>query len=68
MRTLDAEEAVANAVAGLAISITAVHLVWPLMGWPVTAQQSLGVSALFFVLSSARSYALRRLFRRFERK
>lgn len=63
---LDTAEAIANASLGLLISITAVHLVWPLMGWPVTGGQSVTVAALFFALSTARSYALRRVFRRMD--
>lgn len=64
MMRLDATEAVTNAVVGLAVSVAAVHALWPLFGWPVTAGQSIGVSALFFALSTLRAFALRRLFRR----
>jgi hypothetical protein len=61
---LDAAEAVANAFVGLALSVAAVQLLWPLFGWPVTAGQSVAVSAIFFALSVARGYVLRRVFRR----
>jgi hypothetical protein len=60
---LDAIEAVTNATIGLAVSVLAVWLVWPLFGWTVTAQSSLAVTALFWGLSAARSYVVRRLFR-----
>lgn len=63
MIRLDAIEAVTNAAVGLAVSIAAVHAVWPLMGWPVTGGQSLAVSLLFFALSTARAFVLRRVFR-----
>ena len=63
-RRIDAAEAIANALVGLVVSVAAVHAVWPLMGWSVTGAQSIGVSALFFALSVARAYVLRRLFRR----
>lgn len=66
--TLDAVEALANAAGGLAVSVAAVHLAWPLFGWDVTGLQSLAVSALFFALSTARSYALRRAFRAIEQR
>mgnify|MGYP005864200969 CR=1 FL=1 len=63
-RRLDAMEAVANAVAGLVISAAAVQIVWPMFGWQASAEQSAAVAALFFALSTARSYVLRRIFRR----
>lgn len=63
-RRIDTAEAIANAVSGLAISVATVHLVWPVMGWPVTAGQSVAVSAIFFCLSIGRAYVLRRVFRR----
>ena len=63
-RRIDTLEAACNAAVGLGVSIAAVHLVWPLMGWPVTGGQSVAVSLLFFALSTGRAYLLRRLFRR----
>ena len=63
-RRLDGMEAAANAVTGLAISATAVKLLWPLFGWQSTIEQSSMVAAVFFFLSTARSYVLRRIFRR----
>ena len=65
-RRRDRAEAVANAALGLCISYAAVRLLWPLFGWPVTNGQGWAVTAIFFGLSLARSYALRRLFRAME--
>lgn len=63
-RRLDRFEALANAVAGIVLSMIAVHLLWPLFGWQASHSQAAGVTAVFFALSIARSYVLRRLFRR----
>ena len=65
-RRIDGMEAAANAVAGLAISAIAVQVLWPLFGWQATIEQSSMVAAVFFVLSTARSYVLRRIFRRMQ--
>ena len=65
-RRLDGMESAANAIAGLAISATAVQLLWPLFGWQTSPTQSSMVAAVFFVLSTARIYALRRIFRRMQ--
>ena len=52
-------EVLANAVVGLAVSWAAT---WAVLGFsPV---QSVGVTAMFFALSTARQFVLRRLFRR----
>ncbi len=55
----DAAEAMANAVIGLAVSWAATFFV---LGY--TAAGSAAVTAMFFSLSFARSWALRALFRR----
>jgi hypothetical protein len=55
----DAVEAMANAVIGLAVSWAATFFV---LGY--TAAGSVAVTAMFFSLSFARSWALRALFRR----
>ena len=65
-RGRDRAEAIANAALGLVISYAAVRLVWPLFGWPVTRGQGVVVTAIFFGLSVARSYVLRRVFRLME--
>lgn len=57
--TLDAAEALTNAIIGLALSWSVTH--W-LLGFSPSA--SAGITALFFALSFARAFVLRRLFRR----
>ena len=64
-KALDAAEGLANATIGLGLSVLAVQAAWPLFGWEATLSQSLAVTALFWALSVARTYALRRVFRRF---
>mgnify|MGYP000979639205 FL=1 len=57
--TRDLAEVLANAIVGLAVSWAAT---WAVLGFsPV---QSVGVTAMFFALSTARQFVLRRLFRR----
>lgn len=56
---LDAAEAIANALIGLVVSWAAT---WAVLGF--TAAQSIGVTAMFFALSTTRQFVLRRLFRR----
>lgn len=61
---MDSLEAFANATLGVAVSIAAVNVFWPLFGWPVTASQSVQVTALFWGLSFGRAWVLRKIFRR----
>ena len=57
--THDLAEVLANAIVGLAVSWAAT---WAVLGFsPV---QSVGVTAMFFALSTTRQFVLRRLFRR----
>ena len=56
---LDAAEALANVAIGLVVSWAAT---WAVLGF--SPAQSVGVTALFFGLSTARQFVLRRLFRR----
>lgn len=63
MKRRDGTEAVVNAAVGLAVSWGAVEALRALGVWNTHA---LAVAAVFFVLSVARSYALRRVFRRGE--
>jgi len=57
--THDLAEVLANAIVGLAVSWAAT---WAVLGFsPV---QSVGVTAMFFALSTARQFVPRRLFRR----
>jgi hypothetical protein len=56
----DAAEALANAIIGLAVSWAATFFV---LGY--SAAGSAGVTAMFFVLSFARSWIIRAAFRRY---
>lgn len=55
---LDVLEAFTNASIGLLVSVL---LTWLWLGF--TPMQSVGITAAFFAVSTARSYAIRRLFR-----
>lgn len=57
--THDLAEVLANAIVGLAVSWAAT---WAVLGF--SPAQSVGVTAMFFALSTARQFVLRRLFRR----
>ena len=57
-------ESVLNVLVGFIISVIATLIVLPLFGFAVTGGQSIVISAVFTVLSIARSYFLRRLFER----
>ena len=57
--THDLAEVLANAIVGLAVSWAAT---WAVLGF--SPGQSVGVTAMFFALSTARQFVLRRLFRR----
>lgn len=59
--THDLAEVLANAIVGLSVSWAAT---WAVLGYSPT--QSVGVTAMFFALSTARQFVLRRLFRRLE--
>lgn len=63
---MDALEAVTNACVGLAVSFLAVRYVFPLWGWEVTHAQAVGVTGMFWALSAARTYVLRKVFRGLE--
>jgi hypothetical protein len=61
----DATEAFCNAAVGLLVSWAATFYVLPpLFGIHPSAAQSAGITALFFGLSFARSWAIRATFRR----
>lgn len=57
---MDVAEAATNAIVGLLVSWVAT---WGVLGY--SPAQSVGVVLMFTGLSFARSYALRRLFRRY---
>lgn len=55
---MDAAEAITNSFIGLVVSVV---LTWLWLGF--TPGQSIGITAVFFVVSTARSYAVRKVFR-----
>ena len=57
-----AAEAFANASLGLLVSWCATLLLLPMWGLSPTPTDAAGITAMFFCLSFARSYGLRRLF------
>lgn len=57
-----AYESATNVVVGLLVSIVAQMVLYPLMGIEVSFGQNLIITAVFFVLSFARGYIIRRLF------
>lgn len=59
-RSRDTVEALANAVAGLGVSLA---LVWALRAAGLWDAPAAAVAAVFFAASVARGFALRRLFR-----
>jgi hypothetical protein len=63
-RRMSAIEAAANVAVGYGVAVLATAIVLPAFGYQVTAQHALGISAVFTVVSLARSYALRRVFNR----
>lgn len=61
---MSAVEALCNATIGLFVSWAATYyLVPPLFGIAPTAGQSAGITALFFVVSFLRAWAIREVFR-----
>ncbi|MBS8228346.1 DUF7220 family protein [Vannielia litorea] len=65
---MPAIEAATNALVGLVMSWAGTYLVLPLWGLHPSIAQSAGITAMFFCLSFARSYVLRLMFRRLERR
>jgi O-antigen/teichoic acid export membrane protein len=61
---LDTLEALTNAAIGLVISWSATYWLLPFWGLHPTAGGAAGITAMFFCISFARSFVLRRLFRR----
>jgi hypothetical protein len=64
-RLMSAVEAVANVAVGYAVAVAATALVLPAFGYDVTAGDAFGISAVFTLVSLARSYLLRRAFNGF---
>jgi hypothetical protein len=57
-------EALAGTAIGMAVSILASTVVYPLFGHSFTLAQNTGITLIFTVLSVARGYLVRRLFNR----
>ena len=55
-------EATANTLIGLVVSFAIQIIMYPLLGIPVTINQSLLLTGVFFVASVIRGYFVRRLF------
>lgn len=58
-------EAFLNAVVGLAMSWAVTYWALPLWGLSPTAAEAGGITAMYFVLSFARSWIIREVFRRY---
>lgn len=58
-------EAVTNTVIGYLVAVGTNFAVLPLFGFQVGVAQSFGIGLVFTVVSTARSYLLRRVFERF---
>lgn len=61
-RALSLAESAANVVVGYVLAIGVQVAAFPLFGISVTIGQNLALGLLFAVVSTARSYALRRVF------
>jgi hypothetical protein len=61
-KKLSAYESATNVVVGLLVSMVAQMVLYPLMGINVSFNQNLVITAVFFVLSFARGYLIRRAF------
>lgn len=60
---LDVTETLTNTTSGIAISFLVNLYLLPLVGVETTFASAWGITAIFFVVSTARTYALRRIFR-----
>jgi hypothetical protein len=58
-------EAVANIVIGLCISFTLQLVLYPIMEIPVTINQNIIITLVFFIASFVRGYLIRRFFNKF---
>ena len=55
-------ESTVQTLIGLGTSILVQITIYPLMGIPVTFEQNLIITAIFFIVSIVRGYLVRRLF------
>ena len=61
-RLMSLVEALTNVVVGYALAVWVQVLVFPLFGLEATLRQSLGIGAIFTLVSLVRGYLLRRAF------
>lgn len=61
-------EACANMASGMLISFLAGLIIYPMLGWPVSASTNAIAVGIFTVISLIRSYVWRRIFNEFSRK
>lgn len=59
-------ESVANIAIGFVVAFVSQVVVFPLVGVQASIKQNLSIGAAFTLISLVRSYALRRLFNRFQ--
>lgn len=55
-------ESITNVVVGLLVSIITQMILYPILNIPVTFSQNLIITFVFFILSFARGYIIRRIF------
>ena len=65
-RKLSIIEATVNTIIGLVTSFTIQISLYPLLGIPVTFNQNVIITIVFFVASFVRGYLLRRFFNQFK--
>ena len=65
-RRHSALEAALNVGIGYGVAVVATALILPLFSFRPSISDSMGISAMFTAVSLARSYALRRLFNRWQ--
>jgi hypothetical protein len=63
-RRIDTAESLTNATVGLAVSVAITYAALPLWGLEPSLSDSVSITAMYFAVSTARSYAVRRAFRR----
>jgi hypothetical protein len=59
---MSAVEAVTNVIAGYLLAVATQLVAFPLFGLEATLRQSLGIGAIFILVSLVRGYFLRRVF------
>ena len=63
---MSALEALTNATIGLIVSLAVTYFALPFWGHTPTASASLGITAMYFAISFARSWAIREVFRKWQ--